>query len=216
MSSSCECGCGRPPRGSSKWHSDACRKRAARQAKRQALLDDLDAPPAGTVAESIGRLVAKREPAEGTIGHALGRLAERQAALVDEDPSAASALRMTLQALDDADPDDDGGADLWTIEEVIDAVTREGVDRSTRLGRALLAYRPDPDDPRADNFELTTSRPSPQYPDGWRGTMLDGDPADYAANTDAGWPDMGALDFWPLATCPRCGHTERTEDVDDA
>jgi hypothetical protein len=76
------------------------------------------------------------------------------------------------------------------IIEIVQSLTREGVRKGSALERALV---------NAGQHDLLTYHPPPEYPPGWRGTAVDGDPAAYAERTGQDWRSWSPepFDYWP-------------------
>lgn len=185
-----------PSRGprARKWCSDACRKRAERENVRIESFTAAASAPAGEVTVAVSALLDTEEAREHAYPNALAELAVAQARMVDGGNTHASvALRNTLEALaDELALRAESGLPTFDVWEVVHAITREGVNPDTDLGRAILAT----------TGGLLHRYPPPTWPNGWRGTALDGEPEDFAGGDYA---NVRPLGFWPDPACRYCG-----------
>lgn len=122
-----------------RWCSDACRKKTERARER----DRAASASAGGVARAVRALVDGRGLEPGSYPAAIGELAVSQAAMADNgNANAAGMLRQTLADLDDTlglVPPSEGDSRWFSILDVRWALTREGVDPQSAIGKALLA-----------------------------------------------------------------------------
>jgi hypothetical protein len=191
---------GRPRR----WCSDACRMRATRSANVQAALET----QSGDVTSAVVALTSALDAPAGSLAHTLGALAVVQAQQADAgQPAATTALRLTLQAIDEAaglTARDD--ADWFDVFELVFSIKREGIDPQSRLAERLREWIGD------RRGETLLSFYPPTWPPGWRGTALDGQPEEFCEqHPGLEWPEAEPFRFWPPAPCVRCGHIEGTD-----
>ena len=170
--------------------SDACRKRVERS---QARAEALNAP-VGSVADAVTALLDVLDLKPGSYEATLGALAVAEGRLVDAGNSnAAPAVAQTLEKLDERlglTPSDRG--DWFSLLDVELAITREGVDPDSAIGQALQ---------RAGKTELLSFYSPPDFPPGWRGTALDGDPEEYAVEHAGDYAGpRSSLGFWHTTT----------------
>jgi hypothetical protein len=170
------------------------------------------------VVASVSAMIVGISAEPGTTAQAIGALALAQAQAVDEgDVVAAPQLRITLQLLAEAAGLAQEGEQRFTLFEIADSITREGVAPNSVLGRALLRE----DDDGRTWAPLVTFYPPPAYPNGWCGTAVHGSMADYVrehgqdAEYGQHFPEPGPLAFWPPLKCPRCGYLS-VEDPPEA
>jgi hypothetical protein len=190
---------GRPRR----FCSDACRMQRQRADRVKA-----DVITGGGVEVAVRQLVAQLGVEEGSMAAALGALAISAAAMADAgSPMAPGHLSKILDTLDEATPAKDDPDKLSFFWDILlgrpRAFTKEGINPESKLGRMLVeAGRP-----------LPTRFPPPTYPPGWAGTVVSGDPAEYAARIGYPWDDPGPLGFWSndRLECPECGHRFPTD-----
>jgi hypothetical protein len=171
-----------------KWCSEACRKRAERKRAVDAALEPVGGTT-GTVESAVRGLIDVLDIDANSYAAALAELVIAQGRMVDGGNTHASvALRVTLEALDAVMGLRPPDGDWFSLAEISMCITKEGVDPDSSVGRALTA---------AGLGELITFRPPPAFPSGWRGTALDGDPADFAEKNGGDYPRTGGLEFWP-------------------
>jgi hypothetical protein len=178
-----------------RWCSDACRKRTERAGEVEAVL--AAARGVGSVEAAVQTLIEEQDVEAGSFAASLAELALAQARMTDAGNTHASvALRVTLENLDEVfglRP----SVDAFTLLDLQFGITREGVDPRSAVGRALIA---------AGRTDLVSHYRPPVWPKGWRGSALDGDPAEYAAaHNDVVWEEPAPLAFWPWGPCPNCG-----------
>jgi hypothetical protein len=103
--------------------------------------------------------------------------------------NAAASLRQTLADLDDqlglTPPEAEGWFSLFDVSL---SITKEEIGPGSAIGQALL---------RSGRTELISYYCPPDYPPGWRGTALDGDPAEFAERTGGDYAGtFHGLGFW--------------------
>lgn len=185
---------GRPRR----FCSDACRMQRQRADKVKA-----NAVTGGGVEVAVRQLVVQLDAEEGSMAAALGALAISAAQMADAgNPMAPGHLSKILDAVDEAAPEKDDTDKFSLLWDVVlahpRAITREGVNPESKLGRALIKR----------GEVLPTKFPPPWYPPGWSGTAISGSPEEYAERIGWPWEDPVPLRFWTRdqLECPACGH----------
>jgi hypothetical protein len=164
----------------------------------------------GAVEEAVRALIAGNDIEDGSYAASLAQLAVAQARMADAGNSHASvACRGTLERLDDVlglcVPMD---GEWFSILDVRFGITREGINPKLAIGKALL---------KRGYTELITHFPPPEYPPGWRGTAVDGDPLEYAEKCALDYRDRRppVLGYWPELPCENCGHVRQPHDHHD-
>lgn len=113
--------------------------RATRSAKVQAAIDH----ESGNVTNAVVELTSSMDAPAGSLAHTLGALAVVQAHQADAgQPTAATALRLTLTAIDEAArlTERSAGEEWFTPFDIWCGLTEHGFRRKSEVGRALMAF----------------------------------------------------------------------------